>query len=131
MLIRKLDECLEDIRNINDRNLAIIDNLEKENAKLKDEHFKDAKLSDMKQRLDKMQNDYWRGFPISEQEEKSIEEWKKKHDEEDHGYTPQMRIKAEGCCGGRYKYIFVPTSLGVSGKIICHCGAEFEFQEIG
>ncbi len=131
MFIRNLYECLEDIRNINERNLGIIDNLEKENDKLKDKHFKDAELSDMKNRLEKMQDDYWRGFPISEQEEKSIEEWKKKHDEEDHGYTPQMRIKAEGCCGGRYKYIFVPTSLGVSGKVVCHCGAEFEFQEIG
>lgn len=49
----------------------------------------------------------------------------------EHGYTPEMRIKAEGCIGGRYKYVFIPTSLGVSGKIVCHCGAEFEFQEIG
>lgn len=123
--------CIEIVQARYKDNENKIEYLEKENRRLKDENYKDKQLSDMQQRLDKMQNDYWRGFPISEQEEKSIEDWKRKHDKEVHRYTSEMRMKAEGCCGGRYKYIFVPTSLGVSGKIVCHCGSEFEFQEIG
>ena len=131
MIIGSIDDCLKAIKEINNGNLYTIDCLRKENEKLKDSHFKDNELSEMKQSLENMQKDYWRGFPISEEEERLIENWKKMHDEQDHGYTPDMRMKAEGCCGGRYKYVFVPTSLGVSGKIVCHCGAEFEFKEIG
>ena len=67
---------------------------------------------------------------LEEENHKLKEEYNK--DEEVHGWTTdRMRMKAEGCCGGRYSYKFVPTSLGVSGVIRCHCGAEFEFQEIG
>lgn len=33
--------------------------------------------------------------------------------------------------GGRYEYIFVPTGLGISGTVVCSCGAKFEFQKIG
>lgn len=128
---RNFDECLNSIKEMYHSSEIQIEALRNENRKLKDEHYKDNKMSDMKQRLEKMQKEYYRGFPISEEEQEAIEDWKKKHDEEDHGYTPEMRMKAEGCCGGRYKYVFVPTSLGVSGKIVCHCGAEFEFQEIG
>lgn len=128
---RNFDECLNSIKEMHHNSEIQIESLRNENRKLKDEHYKDTKMSDMKQRLEKMQKEYYRGFPISEDEQEAIEDWKKKHDEEDHGYTPEMRMKAEGCCGGRYKYVFVPTSLGVSGKIVCHCGVEFEFQEIG
>lgn len=131
IICRNFDECLNSIKEMHHSSEIQIEALRNENRKLKDEHYKDTKMSDMKQRLEKMQKEYYRGFPISEEEQEAIEDWKKKHDEEDHGYTPEMRMKAEGCCGGRYKYVFVPTSLGVSGKIVCHCGAEFEFQEIG
>ena len=56
----------------------------------------------------------------------------KKHDAKVHGWTDnKMRMKAEGVSGGRYSYRFVPTSLGTSGVIRCHCGAKFEFQKIG
>lgn len=128
---RSFDECLNSIKEMHHSSEIQIEALRNENRKLKDEYYKDTKMSDMKQRLEKMQKEYYRGFPISEEEQEAIEDWKKKHDEESHGYTPEMRMKAEGCCGGRYKYVFVPTSLGVSGKIVCHCGEEFEFQEIG
>lgn len=131
IICRNFDECLNSIKEMHHSSEIQIEALRNENRKLKDEHYKDTKMSDMKERLEKMQKEYYRGFPISEEEQEAIEDWKKKHDEEDHGYTPEMRMKAEGCCGGRYKYVFVPTSLGVSGKIVCHCGAEFEFQEIG
>lgn len=129
--VYELEKCLRAIRVRNRDNENRIKYLEEENKKLKENNYKDEELSKMKQQLDKMQKDYWRGFPISEDEEKSIEEWKKKHDEEVHGYTKEMRMKAEGVSGGRYSYLFCPTALGTSGVIRCNCGAKFEFQEIG
>ena len=86
----------------------------------------------MQEKLDCMQKDLWRGLPISEKEKEAIDAWKKKHEEEVHGLkTAEDRIKAHGCCGGAYSYHFIETSIGVSGVIKCHCGAEFQFQEIG
>lgn len=123
-----LDKCIRAIQCRNEDNVKRIKYLEEENRKLKEEYSKDEEIQSMQKRLDEMQKDYWRGFPISEEEQKAIDEWKKKHDEEAHGY---MRMRAEGCGGGRYAYQFVPTSLGTSGVIKCSCGARFEFQEIG
>ena len=127
-----LDKCIRAIQCRNADNEKRIKYLEEENRKLKEEYNKDEEIKKMQECLDKMQKDYWRGFPITEAEENAIEKWKKKHDKEVHGYTTdRMRMKAEGCSGGRYSYRFVPTALGTSGVIRCHCGAEFEFQEIG
>ena len=126
-----LEECLRAIRVRNSDDENRIKYLEEENKKLKEDNYKDTELQNIKQQLEKMKKDYWRGFPISEDEEESIEEWKKKHDEKVHGYTKEMRMKAEGVSGGRYSYRFCPTALGTSGVIRCSCGAEFEFQEIG
>lgn len=126
-----LEECLRAIKVRNQNNEDRIKRLEEENKILKEEYSKDEDIQKMKQQLNRMKEDYRRGFPISGQEEKNIEKWKKKHDKEVHGYiTDKMRLKAEGCCGGRYSYHFIPTSIGVSGVVKCNCGAEFEFSEI-
>lgn len=130
--VYELEDCLRAIECRNANNEKRIKYLEEENKKLKENNYKDNELSKMKSQLYEMQKDYWHGFPISEDEEKSIEKWKKKHDEEVHGLTNNhLRMKADGCCGGRYSYRFIPTSFGTSGIIRCSCGAEFEFQEIG
>lgn len=127
-----LDDCLRAIKCRNQDNEEAIEYLRKENKKLKEENYKDDELQKMKQQLEKMKADYWRGFPITEDEKKAIEEWKKKHEEKIHGLiTDKMRLRAQGVSGGRYSYHFVPSALGTSGVIRCSCGAEFEFQEIG
>lgn len=46
--------------------------LEKENKKLKDEHFKDKSIAKMSQELKEATDDLYRGFPISEKEMESI-----------------------------------------------------------
>lgn len=125
-----LDDCIRAIQCRNKNNEERIKYLEEENEKLKEEHYKDEQLYKLKQQLNRMEDDYYRGFPISEDEEKTINKWKKDHDEKVHGYNQKMRIKAEGCCGGRYTYIFIPTSLGISGRIMCNCGECFEFKKI-
>lgn len=130
--VYELEECLKAIRIRHKNSIEKIRQLEEENTKLKEKIYKDKELAKMKQLLEQMQKDYLRGFPITEEEQQAIEKWKKIHDEEVHGWTTTaQRMKAEGVSGGRYSYHFIPTTLGVSGVIMCHCGAQFEFQEIG
>lgn len=96
--------------------------LEEENKKLKEEHYKDSEMQRMEAELKKAKEDLYRGFPISEKEQEKIREWELKHDAEKHG------LRAGGCCGGRYTYQFVPTSIGTVGEVICSCGEKFTFQ---
>jgi hypothetical protein len=78
-----------------------------------------------------LQENYYRGFPISKDEQDAIEAWKIQHDLEVHKLdTLSKRMKVSGVSGGRYTYHFLPTSIGVSGTIECSCGAKFEFQKI-
>jgi len=121
-----LEDCIKAIQRRNKDNEKRIACLEDENKKLKEGVYKDEKMSEMKQQLEAMREDYLRDFPIYKEEQEKIEQWKKRHNEEEHKYSS----KNEGCAGGGYKYVFVPTSIGVSGRIVCHCGAEFEFQKI-
>lgn len=132
MTITEIDACLLRIREIFESDECTIEALRKRNIELLDEHYKDKSLSEMKEQYEKMQKNYYRGFPISEEEDLAIKKWQKEHDEKVHRLTDdRLRMKAEGVCGGRYSYRFVPTSLGVSGVVRCSCGAEFEFQKIG
>lgn len=132
MFTKSTEECLEMIRKNTVLMEARVKSLEEENMVLKEEHYKDEELRKMKERLEKMQQDYFRGFPISEKEQESIRMWCKEHEEKKHGLkTSRQRMKAAGVSGGRYTYEFIPTSLGVSGSIKCDCGESFEFQEIG
>ena len=132
MVVIDINECLDYIRDIVNSNERTIEALKKRNNELLDEHYKDKSLSEMKEQYEKMQEDYYRGFPISEEEDSEIKKWQKEHEENVHGLTDdRLRMKAGGVSGGRYSYHFVPTSLGVSGVIRCSCGAEFEFQKIG
>lgn len=127
-----INECLEKIKEeveIKDRTIR---RLREENKKLKDETYKDTELQEMKKTFDKLFADYSRSFPISEEEWESIGAWMRSHEEEVHNIkTDEQRMRAQGCSGGRYSYIFTPTGLGISGVVRCSCGAEFEFQEIG
>lgn len=128
----ELEDCLKAIRVRNKDNEKRIEALEKENKMLREEHYKDNVIQELQQKLRKMQDNYYRGFPITEIQMNNINNWKKEHDEKVHGYnTDKKRLNAEGVSGGRYSYHFVPTAIGTSGVVRCNCGAEFEFQEIG
>ena len=106
-----------------------IDKLKKENKRIKDEKYASEELLKMKKQLDDMRKEYYNGFPISDEEVKTINNWKREHDREKHNAaTSEERLKLEGAAGGRFKYIFNPTSLGVVCKIKCNCGDEFCFR---
>lgn len=131
--VRPVEDCIKSILCRIESYEDTIEKLKEENQKLKDEVWKDEELQDMKEQLDKMKSNYHRGFNITEKEDATIKEWKKKHEEEVHGFTtPTTRMNAHGAAGGGYSYIFYPTAIGCSGVIRCNsCGEEFEFCEIG
>ena len=97
--------------------------LREENERLKSEKYKDEELSKMKEKYEQMNKDYYRGFPISEEEDKKINEWIEKQMEK----HPSGRATI----GGRFTYEFFPTSIGTAGSIIDGLtGDKFTFQEI-
>ena len=59
------------------------------------------------------------GFPITEEENKAINEWQRKHDEGVHSLRAIHERLGAGGIGGRYFYRFVPTSIGTSGECVC------------
>lgn len=128
---KTIDTFVEDIKHELQGKDIRIEYLEKQNQELRDEKYKDNELSRMESELKTMKEDYYRGFPISEEEQKSIREWMNKHDEEvHHARTLDDKLKLGGCCGGRYTYEFTPTSIGTIGTVKCSCGAKFTFQDM-
>lgn len=119
-----LDKAMKTIQQVFEHNQDTINRLITENNKLKDAAYKDNELADMKKSYNEMQEDYWRGFPISKEEKDFIDEWTKDHLIKKHSDTYC------GVIGGRFTYEFTPTSIGVVGKIKCICGEEFTFQDL-
>ena len=117
---KTLQQVYDHYRSVCNRN----DYLKKEIEKVKSEKYADEELSKLKSEYDKMKSDYYRGFPISEEEDKNINEWIKKQQEKNPG--------SGGTAGGRFTYRFTPTGLGTVGTIIDDfTGDEFTFQELG
>lgn len=126
-----IDDFAEDIKDILRGKDMRIKYLELQNRELYDEHYKDNELQQMLNELNKMKVDYYRGFPISEEENKNIKEWIDNNERDVHGcYTLEDKINRGGCCGGTYTYEFVPTSIGTIGTVRCSCGAKFTFQDM-
>lgn len=115
--------------------MAIIDRINDAEIK-KDEAYKqleewnkDEEIQKLKSEIESLQNKLWNtrrySFEITPEEHEAIEEWKKKHVKEKHNGDAYA-----GAIGGRYKYIFVPTSIGTVGSIKCSCGETFCFSEL-
>ena len=117
---KTLQQVYDHYRSVCNRN----DYLKKEIEKVKSEKYADEELSRLKSAYDKMKSDYYRGFPISEEEDKNIKEWIKNQQKKNPGIG--------GAAGGRFTYRFTPTGLGTAGTIIdSFTGDEFTFQELG
>lgn len=117
---KTLQQVYDHYRSVCNRN----DYLKKEIEKVKSEKYADEELSRLKSEYDRMKSDYYRGFPISEEEDKNIKEWIKNQQKKNPGIG--------GAAGGRFTYKFIPTGLGTSGTIIdSFTGDEFTFQELG
>lgn len=118
-----IQELTEQLIELHDAQKDYIADLKDENERLKSENYKDEELTKMKEKVKiaeeekkRALDDYYRGFPISEEEQKSIREWQKQHDIEEHG----NKSGYHGTIGGGFLYRFVPTSIGIVGE--CRCG---------
>ena len=117
---KTLQRVYDHYRSVCNRNKYLMEEIEK----VKSEKYADEELSKLKSEYDKMKSDYYRGFPISEEEDKNIKEWIKNQQEKNPGIG--------GATGGRFTYRFTPTGLGTVGTIIDgFTGDEFTFQELG
>ena len=114
-----LNDCLDAIKIRNEDLEEQVRNLQETNKKLRDDNYKDEELQKMKKELEQFKEEYYRGFPISEEEGQAIAAWKSNHKKG----IPNWH-KAS------YTYIFEPTSLGIVGTIKCNCGKEFTFREL-
>ena len=110
-----LEECFRAIACRDADKSKRIEYLEQQVKELKDEHYKDKKLQELTEELNKVRADARRGFSISEQEEQAISAWKKKHDTEVHDNPKQYH----GASGGGYSYRFYPTGIGTIGQCVC------------
>lgn len=122
-----MDSIENDLKRIYDHYRKVVnenDYLRKENERLKSKAYKDEELSKIQTTYEKMKGDYYRGFPISENEEKKINEWIEKQMEKN--------MNTGGAIGGRFRYEFIPTGIGASGTIIDEfTNDRFNFQELG
>lgn len=123
---------LEELERQYNAELSVNTYLRTENKKLKVDAYKDTELAKMKEKYEAMHQDLVRGFPITKEEMKNIEDWQLNHEVERHGLdTFEKRLAAQGCCGGTYDYRFCTTSIGTIGCCICNrCGEQFCFQDL-
>ena len=80
-----LEDCLEAIKIRNEDNERRIKSLEEENHQLRNSHYKDGELQKMKSELEAMREENHYGFPITKEEHRAIEDWKKEHAAKAHG----------------------------------------------
>ena len=98
-----------------DQNIEEIEHLREEIKNFKLDAYKDQELKKMKEKLEKMQDSYYRGFPISKEEEEKIHNWLVEHENKQHGGYPCYH----GASGGGYIYEFYPSGIGTAGTVIC------------
>lgn len=116
--VHPLNECID---SINERFNDLIESnqsLQKRLKEIQDDKWADDRLQQMREELERMRREYYRGFPISDDEQKKIDQWMKNH------------THPCGAIGGAHSYIFTPTSIGTVGKIKCICGEEFTFVDL-
>ena len=129
MFIKDMDKLLNEVKEQYDFLDNLVEELRKENLRLKDEAYKDKGLSKIQEQLNREREDFRRGFPITKEEEGSINAWVALHLREKHWDKRNNCPLSTGAVGGRFTYEFLPTSIGVFGTIKCHCGDKFCFRK--
>lgn len=108
-----IDTICQQLKTLFEDQADINKSLRDELQSIKDEKWRDSQLIQMKDRLKTAKDNLYRGFGISEDEEKAIKDWRTNHLKEKHPYAPSS-------IGGEFTYEFTPTSIGVIGT--CFCG---------
>ena len=122
-ITRKEDQTSYIIKNVEDglkKRDEEITRLREENKRLRDEAYKDSELQMMKRKMQAMQEELNRGFPITEDEDTKIREWIEKH------LTKRHKL----IVNGRFKYEFQDFAEVSVGSVICtECGESFTFRQ--
>lgn len=109
-----LDQFLEVIKHNSDQ----LDNL-------RETVNKDDTVKELKEENERLREDYLRGWPISEAEDKKLKAWEKKHYKEEHGTKGDAPYR--GAAGGSNKFEFFSCGLGVIGTVVCEqCKQKYE-----
>ena len=113
------EDCLSKLKNAHDEDMLTIKALTEQNEELKSEHYKDEEIQRLQQKIESMEKDLNRGFPISEEEQKKVDEW----------FVQHLKQKHNGNRKIDYTYRFGKTHLGVCGCVKCDkCEEIFYFQ---
>ena len=113
--IKTVENKIEDLKQLLLSMVHNNDRLQRQFNELWDEKWKDNELQEMKNELETMRTNYYRGFSISKTEDEQINSWIKNHDDEIHNNPSQYH----GCSGGGYEFSFYPTGLGTIGHCFC------------
>lgn len=120
-----MDDIVGAIEHLSNENKRLYE----ENKKLKSEQYKDEELKRLSEKNKELKEQIFsmrieNEFVLSENEIKKVENWRKEHNKRKH---PSGNF---GAIGGELTYLFVPTSIGTIGKIVCCCGEEFIFRNM-
>lgn len=122
-LVNKENQTPYIIKNVEDglkKRDEEITRLREENKRLRDEAYKDSELQMMKRKMQAMQEELNRGFPITEDENTKIREWIEKH------LTKRHKL----IVNGRFKYEFQNFAEVSVGSVVCtECGESFTFRQ--
>lgn len=122
-LVNKENQTPYIIKNVEDglkKRDEEITRLREENNRLRDEAYKDSELQMMKRKMQAMQEELNRGFPITEDEDTKIREWIEKH------LTKRHKL----IVNGRFKYEFQDFAEVSVGSVVCaECGESFTFRQ--
>lgn len=104
----------------------IIASLEKQIKEMRDELYKDKELRDLRNENNGLKKELKNSFPITDEEQKKIDEWM-----DEWFKTKREGNRYMGAIGGGFTYSFMPTGIGILGKVIAPDGKELVFREIG
>ena len=108
---------------------------EKELAELKakrKEEVRDEYVKQLEADLAEEREERKHSFVISDEEWNKMVKWQEDHIAERHSYIDadgKKQAKLAGAIGGRFRYIFVPTSIGIFATCKCSCGEELNIGE--
>ena len=113
------NECVENLQAVIDRLRGKdkqIEQLQEENNRLKDEHYKDEELKKLRERIDHLEGDCARVFPITEKEQEKID---------------KIRVEHKKTCPlCKFDFVFECYGIVNFGSLKCRiCGEEIKFAE--
>lgn len=99
----------------------------KRKEEVRDEYVKQLEADLVEERKERRHS-----FTINDKKWNEMVEWQEEHVLEKHSYIDENGKKCpklSGAIGGRFSYVFVPTSIGIFAKCKCGCGEEFDITE--